>query len=215
MDFVYPTHAAEEEAFLAEVSTLALRHARRFLPSHTAEDLAQDVVLKCLRDLRRGKNRMDIVRLGGFIRRIVRCRWIDGLRQRRCHARGDAEHARAVAARGMHSWMSPALLMDEYELNAFLAQALASLPPMRRQVFMMVREEKATYETVAEHLGVTRGVVNAHIVGVQRLLRRELLRQGMATPPRVGGRTSRGNLPVRSMEEDSGYRYSAVLGVTQ
>ncbi len=218
MDYLYPTQASEEESFLAEVSTLALCYAGEFLPREAAEDLAQDVVLKCLRNLRRGKNRMDIIRLGGFIRRIVRRRWIDAIRERRCRARHEAEHARATAARGTCTWMSPALIIDECELDVFLAEALANLPPTRRRVFMMVREDKASYQAVASELGVTRGAVNAHIVAVHRLLRRELLRRGLAAPPRVRGRALRcdSEMPVvRSLQDDSGYRYAALCGATQ
>ena len=59
--------------------------------------------------------------------------------------------------------------------------------------------------------------MKAHIVAVNRQLRMELLRQGIA-PPRVRGRALRCDpeMPVvPSIQEDSGYRYPAAYGATQ
>lgn len=79
--------------------------------------------------------------------------------------------------------MSPAAMVEHAELEAFIAQAVASLPPVCRRVFQMVREDDASYADVARTLGITRHTVNEHLTTAQRRLRAALVDAGMMVPP--------------------------------
>lgn len=174
--------ACSEAQLLMDVATLARRFAGKYMCTHDAEDLAQDVVLECLIRMRAGKWK-PIISLGAFVRAMVWRRRTDSLRQRERRTSRDAEHARALTE-SVHTWMSPEHALEERELLSFHEQTLTSLPRSCRRAYVMVREEEAPYQLVADRLGVSRATVCAHVVAAQRRFRLELLEQGIATRAR-------------------------------
>ena len=85
--------------------------------------------------------------------------------------------------------MSPETLLDDAEMSAFHRRTLSGLPESCRRAYLMVREEQATYEHVAEALAVSRNAVCYAVVAAQRQFRLALEEMGVYTarvsrPPR-------------------------------
>ncbi|QEC42907.1 RNA polymerase sigma factor [Pseudobacter ginsenosidimutans] len=57
------------------------------------------------------------------------------------------------------------------EYDQLLENALESLPPQRRKVFRLCREEGKTYDETAALLGISRNTVKEHMVKAQKALR--------------------------------------------
>ena len=57
------------------------------------------------------------------------------------------------------------------EYDQLLENALDSLPPQRRKVFLLCREEGKTYDETAALLGISRNTVKEHMVKAQKALR--------------------------------------------
>lgn len=65
----------------------------------------------------------------------------------------------------------PAPSLEYKELAATLEKAIAALPPRRKEVFLLSRQEEMTYDAIAEHLGISRSAVRQHIVEALVFLR--------------------------------------------
>lgn len=180
MDLVLPPDASSETHLIVEISAFAHRYARALMSAAAAEDLAQDVVLECLIRIRDGRWRIKHS-LAAFVRAMVRRRRADTLRLRERRAAREAQHANECAD-GVHAWMSPELVLESEELDAFHVRMLAQLPPGCRNAYTMVREEETSYQVAAEKLGVTRAAVCAHIVTAHRRFRAGLADEDIAVP---------------------------------
>lgn len=66
--------------------------------------------------------------------------------------------------------------LKEYE--QLLENALGILPPQRRKVFQLCREEGKTYDETAAQLGISRNTVKEHMVKAQKALRSFLDEKG-------------------------------------
>lgn len=64
------------------------------------------------------------------------------------------------------------------EYDQLLENALESLPPQRRKVFQLCREEGKTYDETASQLGISRNTVKEHMVKAQKALRSFLDEKG-------------------------------------
>jgi hypothetical protein len=60
--------------------------------------------------------------------------------------------------------MSPEAALEERELAELHKETLASLPRQCRRIYIMVREDRISYDRVAARLGLTRSAVSWHIV---------------------------------------------------
>lgn len=67
------------------------------------------------------------------------------------------------------------VIMEEYE--AALHKAISLLPPKRRQVYQLSREDGLSHEQIAGVLHISRHTVNNHIVESRRFIQSFLLRQ--------------------------------------
>ncbi|WEK33824.1 MAG: RNA polymerase sigma-70 factor [Candidatus Pseudobacter hemicellulosilyticus] len=67
-------------------------------------------------------------------------------------------------------------LLQEYD--QLLENALDTLPPQRRKVFQLCREEGKSYDETAAQLGISRNTVKEHMVKAQKALRSFLDEQG-------------------------------------
>ena len=68
------------------------------------------------------------------------------------------------------------VLWQQYE--ALLQAAINRLPPQRRKVFKLCREEGKSYEQVAEELGISRNTVKEHMVLAMKLIREHIDQYG-------------------------------------
>lgn len=57
------------------------------------------------------------------------------------------------------------------ELSNLIDAAVATLPPKRKEVFRLSREEELTYEEIAERLNISRNTVKGHMVAALVYLR--------------------------------------------
>ena len=180
----HPSHAAlsREDAFLIQVSTLARQCARRLLilEEDEVEDIAQDIVLQCLASFRSGKGVVITSGIACFVRTMVLRQVIDAFRASMRRENRSAEYARELTER-THVWMSPELGVEEAEFETFLDRTIASLPPICRRVYVMIREDDASYETVGRTLGISRHTVHAHLKAAQRRFRAALLEQDLTS----------------------------------
>lgn len=193
--FANSTDAAHD-ALLVEIAALARRIARRVVRTDP-DDVAQDVVLECLMKMRAGEWTADRASLSGLVRRMVRGRAVDSVRRQRRREERETEHGRVVSE-SPHAWMSPELTNEAQELTELHQQALAKIPEVCRRVYVMVREERATYEEVAARLGLSRDAVTSHVVRAQRRFRRHLEEHGIHSPGRYksnGGREAGAGSP--------------------
>jgi RNA polymerase sigma factor (sigma-70 family) len=177
MDKRPPTNVPGEEAFLIAVSAVARPYARLLTSRDDAFDIAQDVVLDCLTNLCDGGCPFDVMANVGLIKTMVLRRLLMLLRANDRRATRDAQHE-LERTDSTHIWMQPDLGVEAQELEDVLEKTIASLPRMCRRVYVMVRDDGASYQIVANVLGVSRASVNAHMVSAQRRLRVALIEQG-------------------------------------
>jgi RNA polymerase sigma-70 factor (family 1) len=65
-------------------------------------------------------------------------------------------------------------LINFKECNAFLQQAIESLPPQRKKIFTLCKVEGRSYEDAGKLLGISSGTVNDHMVKAVRSLKKQL-----------------------------------------
>ena len=176
MDQPSRTELSPDDAILLHISTLA-RHYARLLPilgdDDELEDIAQDVVCACLVALRSGNGIPRTFDIASFVRMMVVRRAIDSRRRTsRRKAREAAHMAELVDMPRL--WMSPEAALEAEEAETFLQRAIATLPPVCRRVYLMVREDGYSYQSVATALGISRNTVREHLVAAQKRLRTEL-----------------------------------------
>lgn len=185
MDNSLPRRIPPQERLLIRIADLAWQQASHFGGADFADDLAQDVVLECLVMVRTRCGRLTAPTLNGFVRQVVRRRWLDFLRAAQRRATREQQHSREAMG-GTRLWMSPELTLLDAELTRFHERTLASLPSGCRRSYLMVREEDASYQLTADLLGVSRATVNAHVVAAQRKFREGLPAYGITPEPPRG-----------------------------
>jgi hypothetical protein len=102
-------------------------------------------------------------------------------RRRRWEARYALETAESVRA-----WMSPAVQLEQAELDRFYRGVLDSLEPRARLAFLMVRELGLSYDDVAMQLCIEKSAVHEHVSAVERRFREELKHIGVEAPGEAG-----------------------------
>ena len=140
-----------------------------------AEDLVHDVFLK----LWEARQRIDPQRpVGAYLYRISRNHVFKTMTRisadRSLRLRLLMRFSRTPAMPEEERWQT-----KEYE--KLLAMALSTLPPQRRKVFHLCREEGKSYEETATILSISRNAVKKHIVLGMRDIYAYMLRNGDLT----------------------------------
>lgn len=65
----------------------------------------------------------------------------------------------------------PDQVLDAREVNTLLQAAVSQLPPQRKRVFELSRNEGMTYEAIARHLGISRETVKVQMVKALAFIR--------------------------------------------
>ena len=159
-------HAAFEAIFRQWYEPV-VRSANRVLHDPgVAEELSQDVFLELWR---RRETLAPDSSVAGYLMQAVRNRSLNHLRHLQVQKKSavyvealsePAEQADADAQAG--------------ELHDAIRDAIASLPPRSREVFLMSRERNLRYSEIAEQLGVTVKAVEANMSRALRQLRATL-----------------------------------------
>lgn len=135
--------------------------------SQDAEDLTQDVFERVFRSIHNFKPGS----LDGWLHRITTNLFLDGARRKQ-RIRMDA-----LSTAPEHMWgesESPQNLHAEGELDADVAQALASLNPEQRVAVVLCDVEGLSYEEIADVLDVKLGTVRSRIARGRSQLREAL-----------------------------------------
>jgi len=179
-------NATVDDRLLIRISAVAHLFVIGLVPKHSREDVAQDVTLDCLIQMRAGEWKVPPEALVSYVFRAVEHEAIDHARRRKGRKAREEVFGREVEA-GVHAWMRPDTSGADRELHALNTRTLESLPPACQRTYVMVREQGMTYEQVADALGVSRSAVSANIVRAQRAFRRELLARDIVPPPAAKG----------------------------
>jgi RNA polymerase sigma-70 factor, ECF subfamily len=160
------------EQHFAELYRFAYRYVR-------AEETAQDLVHEGFLRLWRQREQVD---LGGpaarsYLYTIVRYQALDHLRHRRVEERWRQEYAApAVMEQSAVLAPDPDQELATREIAAAVRHAVDALPLRQRQVIHMRWHQQASYEQIAETLGISTKTVGIHIGrAIQRL--RQVLAQ--------------------------------------
>jgi RNA polymerase sigma-70 factor (ECF subfamily) len=179
-------HGPADERLLIYISKLAHLFVVGLVPKHSREDVAQDVTLDCLIQMRAGEWKVAPEAVVSYVFRAVEHEAIDYARARKAQKAREEVFGREIEA-GVHAWMRPDISSADHELHELYTRTVESLPPACRRTYVMVREQGMTYEDVAHALGVSRSAVSANIVRAQRAFRRELLAHDIVPPPAAKG----------------------------
>lgn len=75
--------------------------------------------------------------------------------------------------------------LDYYELQAAVEEAIRNLPPQRRQIFIMSREDNYTHQEIADKLNISKNTVKDQIVKALADIRTYLKLKGHTEIPAV------------------------------
>jgi RNA polymerase sigma-70 factor, ECF subfamily len=143
--------------------------------AETAKDLVHEAFLRLWRQRSQ-------VELGGptarsYLYTIVRYQALDHLRRRRVEERWRLEYATPLMTdQGTALAADPDQEFTARETAAAIQQAVDALPPRQRQVLLLRWQQQASYDEIAETLGISPKTVAIHVGrAIQRL--REILAQ--------------------------------------
>jgi RNA polymerase sigma-70 factor (ECF subfamily) len=163
----------DEARFVAEVYRVASKCARRLARAGDAEDIAQDVVLKCLLRLRNNRWRMDRspnALVSSITRRTCKNRKRNDERRESRDAQYLAERTAVAPA-----WMNPAQANDEEKDCESYERALSELPAGCRSTFLLVREHGMTYREVAVREGISLRTIAKRVARAEAFLADRLM----------------------------------------
>ncbi len=152
------------------------RFAYRYVQSaETAKDLVHEAFLRLWRQ--RSQVRLDGPTARSYLYTIVRYQALDQLRHRRVEERWRREYVTPlVTDQGAALASDPDQEFTARETAAAIQQAVDALPRRQRQVLLLRWQQQASYDEIAETLGISPKTVAIHIgKAIQRL--RELLAQ--------------------------------------
>jgi RNA polymerase sigma factor (sigma-70 family) len=172
----------EQERQLHDVVRIARGYARNIVNDGVVDDLAQQVAFECLVKMRDG-SWVAPEQMPRLVRSMTKHRAMDWIKHRLREESRDTLYCQRTSAR-YPEWMSASRAADEAELKEFHAKVMAKLPGLCRKAFIMVREERATYEAVAERLGISTSAVHRSVVQAQKAFREALPELGITPPPR-------------------------------
>jgi RNA polymerase sigma-70 factor (ECF subfamily) len=152
------------------------RFAYRYVQSsETAKDLVHEAFLRLWRQ--RSQVQLDGPGARSYLYTIVRYQALDQLRHRRVEERWRREYvAPLVSDQGAALAADPDQEFTARETAAAIQQAVDALPRRQRQVLLLRWQQQASYDEIAETLGISSKTVAVHIgKAIQRL--REILAQ--------------------------------------
>jgi RNA polymerase sigma-70 factor (family 1) len=122
---------------------------------NVAEEIAQDIFLK-IWETRRSLGQVKYFKL--YLWKISRNHAINQLRKTMREIRHQRSWARDQDAGSIH-----AIADGEGSYLALLDRAIDSLPPRRKQVYLLHRYQGLTYQEIALRLGISKETVKTHI----------------------------------------------------
>jgi RNA polymerase sigma-70 factor (ECF subfamily) len=141
----------------------------RIIPvKETCEDIAQAIFL----ELWKKRNALDIrTSVGAYLHKMALSRALNYLRDHKKHSHDPDDRLTSVPAED-----NPLVRITDEELNSVIGQAIDSLPPRCREVFMLSRFEGMSYQEISLALDISPKTVENQISKALMLLR-EAVRQ--------------------------------------
>jgi RNA polymerase sigma factor (sigma-70 family) len=181
-DQIEKQRGAPEEK-IAQVAAIAYETLARRLDLPDAMDVAQDIALESLMQIRSGGWTTPTI---GLVRHRALARAVDLLREEKRRRVREQKHGAAYYAR-TPTWADPYKTFEERRMMSCFEHAFEQLTPACGRVFLMIRGESMSYGEVAAKLRISRSAVCALMVRAQRGLRRAFAEQGIEVPgPRNG-----------------------------
>jgi RNA polymerase sigma-70 factor (family 1) len=145
-------------------------HVRTYIKDAAqAEDITQDIFFSIW------LNRSKLATVADFepwLHVVTRNRTISGLRK--LLREPDNELAGIIPDMPALSGDSPVMMLDYKQSQELLQKAIDQLPPRRRQVFRMSRQEGLTHQEIAEQLQISKATVNEHITEALSFLKSKM-----------------------------------------
>jgi len=134
-----------------------LRFARLFVAS---QQQAEDVVADVLTNLLIQRERVFALdHFEAYLYSSVKNKALSSLKRRH-----NTETSLGVEHQPLQiSTSDPYQLLEQKEFNEFVIQIIENLPPKRKMVFQMIREEGLSYREVAELLDISERTVEVHL----------------------------------------------------
>lgn len=147
-------------------------HVRTYLKDTAqAEDITQEIFFSIW------INRTKLATVADFeawLHVITRNRTISGLRKLLRQASSDLTHLSDWAPELASNTDSPSDQLDFKQSRELLQQAIEQLPPRRREVFKLSRQQGLTHQEIAEQLQISKATVNEHISEALSFLKTKL-----------------------------------------
>lgn len=160
----WQTHTGFEALFRAHYAELCA-YAQRFLPDlDQAEDVVQRTFVKFW------EKREELQLQGSARPYLFRAVRNTALNQKRDSSNLTSEESLATVM-GSESTESP---LDESELSNQISEAIQEMPTVRRQVFLLSREEGKKYREIAEELDISVKTVENHMGKALNFMRKKL-----------------------------------------
>lgn len=154
------------ELLIAQYSSVLYGHVLSYLKDPgRAEEITQDIFLS-IWNLRAQLPAVDHFR--AYLFRAARNRTISAFRTQLAHTVSTEE------LEIESSYSTPAEKIEYEELTAAVLHALDKLPPRRKEIFLLSRQQGKTHEEIARSLSISRSAVNQHIIEALIFLRTHL-----------------------------------------
>jgi len=131
---------------------------------HRAREIVQQVFLKIW------EKRASMEGIGNFQDYIIvisRNLIYDMFRRKNMGAKKIADPAERSADPSLHSSSG---LAEQHDYDQVLKAAIQLLPPQQRIIYLLIHEEKVSYEKVAERLGLSKFLVERHLELARRFV---------------------------------------------
>jgi RNA polymerase sigma-70 factor (family 1) len=163
--------ASDKHAFEA-IFNLYQENIYRFIlfkisDSSLAEDLLQDVFLKCW-NARTSLNEHQSIK--NYLYTIADNLVLNHVR----HLKVVTKHQQQAESRLFSTIDSPDFILEEKEWSMRLQKAIEDLPEKTRAIFLMSRLEDLTYPEIADRLSLSYKTVEGHMVKALKMLREAL-----------------------------------------
>ena len=139
-----------------------LKHTR---DHHDTEDILQHCYLKLWEHL----EKVDVARIDNLLFTYAKNAIIDRVRKKQ-HAIVLSVAAEEVGENKAADDLSPERKLVVKELKTAVSAIIDRLPPKRKQVFILVREQGMSYEEIAKVLGISKLTIKQHMHEALRFL---------------------------------------------
>jgi RNA polymerase sigma-70 factor (ECF subfamily) len=174
---------SQQDSLLLLVFESAREFAAAQADADDAEDIASEVVSRCIAKLRSRRWGRVPKNPGGFVRKLTNDATVDFHRRKKAEHRLERlfEEARLSDE---PEWLSVEREWDEASIDEYQAQVMDTLPRRCKLAYYLVRVEGDTYAEAAGRMGVSARTVGKYIVRAHAAFRRDLRLLGVEVMPR-------------------------------